>query len=85
MKNETFKYLGSLFQIGILFTRKQNVDLKQEIHINLVQILDFFYENKTYKNHLPVKLHACETWSITLREKLGLNVFQNRILGQMFG
>ena len=30
-------------------------------------------------------LYGCETWSHTLREELGLRVFENRILRQIFG
>ena len=34
---------------------------------------------------LPVVLYACETWSLTLREKRRLKVFQNRVLRRIFG
>jgi hypothetical protein len=34
---------------------------------------------------LPVVLYGCETWSLTLREKHGLRVFENRVLRRMFG
>jgi len=30
-------------------------------------------------------LYGCETWSITLREELRLRVFENRVLGIIFG
>ena len=30
---------------------------------------------------LPVVLYGCETWSLTLREKHRLRVFENRVLG----
>jgi hypothetical protein len=29
---------------------------------------------------LPVVLHGCETWSLTLREEHRLKVFENRVL-----
>ena len=29
---------------------------------------------------LPVALHGCETWSLTLREERRLRVFENRVL-----
>jgi hypothetical protein len=29
----------------------------------------------------PVVLYGCETWSLTLREKLTLRVFENKVLG----
>jgi len=30
-------------------------------------------------------LYGCETWSLTLREKLRLRVFENRVLRRIFG
>ena len=34
---------------------------------------------------LPVVLYGCETWSLTLREEPRLRVFENRVLGRIFG
>ena len=34
---------------------------------------------------LSVVLYGCETWSLTLREKHGLRVFENRVLRRIFG
>jgi hypothetical protein len=34
---------------------------------------------------LPVVLYGCETWSLTLREKHRLRVFENRVLWRIFG
>jgi hypothetical protein len=34
---------------------------------------------------LPVVLHGCETWSLTLREECRLRVFENRVLRRIFG
>jgi hypothetical protein len=34
---------------------------------------------------LPVVLYGCETWSFTLREEHRLRVFENRVLGRIFG
>ena len=34
---------------------------------------------------LPVVLNGCETWSLTLREKRRLGVFENRVLRIVFG
>jgi hypothetical protein len=34
---------------------------------------------------LPVVLNGCETWSLTLREKHRLRVFENRVLSKIFG
>ena len=33
---------------------------------------------------LPI-LYGCETWSLTLREKRRLRVFENRVLRKVFG
>jgi hypothetical protein len=43
-------------------------------------------EIRTYKTIiLPVVLYGCETWSLTLREKHRLRVFENRVLRRIFG
>jgi len=34
---------------------------------------------------LPVVLHGCETWSLTLIEERRLTVFENRVLRRIFG
>ena len=34
---------------------------------------------------LAVVLYGCETWSLTLREERRLRVFENRVLGGVFG
>jgi hypothetical protein len=34
---------------------------------------------------VPVGLYGCETWSLTLREKHRLRVFENRVLRWVFG
>jgi hypothetical protein len=34
---------------------------------------------------LPVVLHGCEMWSLTLREEHRLRVFENRVLRRIFG
>ena len=34
---------------------------------------------------LSVVLYGCETWSLTLREKRRLRVFENRVLRRIFG
>ena len=41
---------------------------------------------KIYRtNSLPVVLCGCETWSLVLREKRRLRVFENRVLRKIFG
>jgi len=40
---------------------------------------------KIYRNIiLPVVLYGCETWSLTLREKRKLRVFENMVLRRIF-
>ena len=34
---------------------------------------------------LPVVLYGCKTWSLTLREKHRLRVFENKVLRRVFG
>jgi hypothetical protein len=34
---------------------------------------------------LPVILYGCETWSLTLREKRKLRIFENRVLRGLIG
>jgi hypothetical protein len=34
---------------------------------------------------LPVVLYGCESWSLTLREKCTLRVFENKVLRRIFG
>jgi len=34
---------------------------------------------------LPVVLYGCKTWSLTLREKRRLRVFENSVLKRIFG
>jgi hypothetical protein len=41
---------------------------------------------KIYKTIiLPVILYRCETWSLKLSEEHRLRVFENRVLGRIFG
>ena len=41
---------------------------------------------KTYKTIiLPVVLYGCEIWSLTLKEEHRLRVFENKVLGKIFG
>jgi hypothetical protein len=41
---------------------------------------------KIYRTKIfPVALYWCETWSLTLREKRSLRMFENRVLRRIFG
>jgi hypothetical protein len=46
----------------------------------------FLVAIQKYKDRiLPVDLYECETWSLILREKRRLRVFENRVLRRIFG
>jgi hypothetical protein len=88
-----FKYLGT--------TLTNENDIHDEIKIRLYSGNACYYsvkeiwsfhliskdvKIKIYKTViLPVVLYGCETWSLTLREELGLRVFENRVLRRIFG
>jgi hypothetical protein len=43
-------------------------------------------KDKIYRTiALPVILHECETWSLTLRKECRLRFFENRVLRRIFG
>jgi hypothetical protein len=57
-------------------------------------VQDFLFSSLLSKNTkikiyrtiiLPVVLYGCETWSLTLREKHRLRVFENMVLRRIFG
>jgi hypothetical protein len=48
-----------------------------------VQVMKFIKIHKIII--LPVVLYGCETWSLTLRGKHGLKVFENRVPRRIFG
>ena len=43
------------------------------LHVNLYRIII-----------LPIVLYGCETWSLTLRDKHRVMVFENRVLRRIF-
>jgi hypothetical protein len=64
---------------GMLATIRSRVFLSSRLLYRNVKV-------KIYKTMmLPVVLYGCETWSLTLREEYRLRVFENRVLGRMFG
>jgi len=40
---------------------------------------------KIYRTTILLVLYGCGTWSLTLREKRRLRVFEIRVLGRVFG
>ena len=89
---EEFKYLGTL-------TNKNSI--QEEIKSRLKGGIAYYYsvqnllsssllskklKIKIYRTViLPVVLYGCETWSLTLKEKRRLRVFENRVLRRVFG
>jgi hypothetical protein len=49
----------------------------------------FLSKNTTIEEYgiiiLPVVLHGCETWSLTLREERRLRMFEDRVPRKVFG
>ena len=90
---EQFRYLGT--------TLKDQNSIQEEIKSRLksgnaccssVQNLlpsSLLSKNTKFKIYriiiLPVVLYGCETWSLTFREERRLRVFENRVLGRIFG
>jgi hypothetical protein len=54
---------------SLLFSRLPSKNLKIRIYKTII---------------LPVVLYGCEKWSLTLREKYRLRVFENRVLRGIF-
>jgi hypothetical protein len=59
------------------------------LHYEISLIQTFLIKNiklRIYKTIIfSVVLYGCETWSLTLREKHRLRVFENRVLRRIFG
>ena len=59
---------------GVIF---QKIVISLSFITFLLNIVNFNYNFACF-------LYGCETWSFTLREKLRLSVFENRLLGKIF-
>jgi hypothetical protein len=74
--------------IEMEYERGDRIDLAQDRIQSLLssRLLSKNLKIRIYKRIiLPVVLHGCETWSLTLREEHRLRVFENRVLRRMFG
>jgi hypothetical protein len=61
-----------------------NVNIKKNLLSS--RLLSKNIKVRIYKSIiLPVVLYGCETWSLILREKHRLRVFENRVLRRIFG
>jgi len=90
---EVFKYLGTTL------TNKNSIQEEIKSRLKLGNACYFSVQNllscsllpqklkiKIYRTIiLPVVLYGCETWSLALREKRRLRVFENRVLRRVFG
>jgi len=58
-------------------------------NLDIPTLNDFMKKGKAIPTHrniiLSLVLYGCETWSLTLREKRRLRVFENRVLRRIFG
>ena len=70
---------------------KRRINMGNACYYSLEKILSSRLLSKklkinTYKTIiLPVVLHGCETWSLTLREEHRLRLFENKVLRKIFG
>src|SRR5215510_13880034 len=85
---EEFKYLGVTLtdQNSIQEEIKSRLKLGNDCYHSVQNLLSSRLLSKNLKIKiyriiiLPVVLYGCETWSLTLREKHRLSVFENRVL-----
>jgi len=90
---EEFKYLGTRVtnQNSIQEEIKSRLKLGNACYYSVQNLLSSRLLSKNLKIKiyitiiLPIVLYGCETWSLTLREKRRLRVFENRVLRRVFG
>ncbi|KAJ4442707.1 hypothetical protein ANN_04296 [Periplaneta americana] len=90
---EKFKYLGATLT-NINDTReeiKHRINMGNACYYSVEKLLSSSLLSKNLKVRiyktviLPVALYGCETWTLTLREKHKLRVFENKVLRKIFG
>ena len=90
---EEFEFLGTTltFKNSIQEEIKSRLKLGNACYYSVQNLLSSSLLSKKLKIKiyrtiiLPVVLYGCETWSLTLREKRRLRVFENRVLRRVFG
>ena len=90
---EEFKYLGTILtnQNSIAEEIKSRLKSGNACYHSVQNLLSSRFESNNLKTKiyrtitLPVVLYGCETWSLTLREKRTLWVFDNIMLRRIFG
>ncbi|KAJ4448596.1 hypothetical protein ANN_10615, partial [Periplaneta americana] len=92
-KVEKFKYLAATVT-NINGTReeiKRRINVGNACYYSVEKLLSSSLLSKNLKVRiyktviLPVLLHSCETWTLTLREEHRLRVFENNVLRKIFG
>ena len=87
---EEFKYLGTTNQNSIAEEIKSRLESGNTCFHSVRNLLSSRLLSKNLKIRiyiiiiLPVVLHGCETWSLTLWEERRLRVFENNVL-RIFG
>jgi hypothetical protein len=90
---EEFKYLGTTLTNQNYIQEESQSRFKSgnACYHSVQNILSCSFISKNVKIKinmtiiLHVVLHGCEIWSLTLREKRRLKVFENRVLRRIFG
>jgi len=99
MDNGTFERVEEFKYLGATLTNQNSIpeEIKSRLRSgnacyhsvqNLFssRLLSRNLKIKIYRNIiLPVVLYECETWSLTMREERKLRVFENMVLGRIFG
>ena len=88
--NSSFERVGAFRYLGTTFTYQNSIqkEIKSRLksgnscyqslqHLLSSSLLWKYIKIKTYRTlMLPVALHGCETWSLTMREEHRLKVFE---------
>ena len=90
---EEFKYLGTTLtnQNSIQDEIKSRLKSGNACYYSVQNVLSSSLLSRNLKIKiyrtiiLPVVLYGCETWSLTLREKHWLRIFEKRVLRRIFG
>jgi len=90
---EEFKYLGTILtnKNSIQGEIKGRLKSGNACYYSVQNLLSSSLSSKNLKIKiyrtiiLPVLLYGCETWSLTLREERRVRVFENMVLGRIFG
>jgi len=85
---EQFKYLGTTLTLRNYIQEeiKSRLQSRNACYLSVQNLLSSNIKIKMYRTIIMlVVLYGCETWSLILREKRRLRVFENRVLRRIFG